>query len=180
MAGSLIGMKRRTVLIGGAGLATLAMPFLARAGAPDVHIGVVDSLSGPWAYNGGAGLEGAKMAVEEINAGGGIRALGGARLKLDVVDAGKNPDEARSAAQRLLAGEPTLVGGMGAFLLVGPVVEPEKARDRIRSRAAGACLILLCHKVMRRVVCWQQGQRGSVRAMARAIATRTDVMEFAM
>ena len=41
-------------------------------------------------------------------------------------------------------------------------------------------LVLLCHKFMRRVVCWQQGQRGSVRAMARAIATRTDVMEFAM
>ncbi len=41
-------------------------------------------------------------------------------------------------------------------------------------------IVLLCHKFMRRVVCWQQGQRGSVRAMARAIATRTDVMEFAM
>jgi hypothetical protein len=30
-----------------------------------------------------------------------------------------------------------------------------------------------------RVIRWQQGHRGSVRAMARAMATRTDVIEFA-
>ena len=42
-----------------------------------------------------------------------------------------------------------------------------------------ASVVLLCHKLMCRVVRWQQGHRGSVRAMAQAIATRTDVMEFA-
>ena len=40
-------------------------------------------------------------------------------------------------------------------------------------------LILLCHKFAVRVVRWQQGHRGSVRAMARAMATRTEVIEFA-
>jgi hypothetical protein len=40
-------------------------------------------------------------------------------------------------------------------------------------------LILLCHKFALRVVRWQQGHRGSVRAMAWAMATRTEVIEFA-
>ena len=38
-------------------------------------------------------------------------------------------------------------------------------------------LILLCHKTILRVSRWQHGQRGRVLAMARAIATRTDVIE---
>jgi CheY-like chemotaxis protein len=40
-------------------------------------------------------------------------------------------------------------------------------------------LVLLCHKFALRVVRWQQGHRGSVRAMAWAMATRTEVIEFA-
>jgi hypothetical protein len=39
-------------------------------------------------------------------------------------------------------------------------------------------LFLLCHKFIRLAARWQHGQRGSVLAMMRAIATRTDVMEF--
>jgi hypothetical protein len=39
-------------------------------------------------------------------------------------------------------------------------------------------LILLCHKRVWRVVRWQQGQRGRLRAMARAIVILTDVIEF--
>ena len=42
----------------------------------------------------------------------------------------------------------------------------------------GSFLILLCHKFIRLAARWQHGQRGSVLAMMRAIATRTDVMEF--
>ena len=41
---------------------------------------------------------------------------------------------------------------------------------------ASTLLVLLCHKFILRVIRWQQGQRGRVRAMARAIATRTDVI----
>ena len=38
-------------------------------------------------------------------------------------------------------------------------------------------VVLLCHKTILRVSRWQHGQRGRVLAMARAIATRTDVIE---
>jgi hypothetical protein len=40
-------------------------------------------------------------------------------------------------------------------------------------------IVLLCHKAVRRMVCWQHGQRGRVREIARAIAMRTDVIELA-
>ena len=43
---------------------------------------------------------------------------------------------------------------------------------------AVSLLVLLCHKFVLRVMRWQQGQRGRVRAMARAIATRTEVIEL--
>ena len=39
-------------------------------------------------------------------------------------------------------------------------------------------LVLLCHKFVLRLIRWQQGQRGRVRAMSRAMVTRTDVIEF--
>jgi len=42
----------------------------------------------------------------------------------------------------------------------------------------GVLLILLCHKLRRRVWRWQHGHRGKLRAMARAMATRMDVIEF--
>jgi branched-chain amino acid transport system substrate-binding protein len=59
---------------------------------------------------------GAEMALEEINTAGGIKALGGAKLELVVADAGDNTEKAKNAAQRLLAQEPDLVGGTGAWL----------------------------------------------------------------
>jgi hypothetical protein len=39
-------------------------------------------------------------------------------------------------------------------------------------------LVLLCHKLKRSVVRWQHGHRGMLRAIARAMARRTDVIEF--
>ena len=39
-------------------------------------------------------------------------------------------------------------------------------------------LVLLCQKRVRRVMRWQHGQRGRMRLMVRAIAMRTDVIEF--
>lgn len=44
---------------------------------------------------------GAEMAVEDVNKAGGIKALGGRKLKLVVEDVGDSIERARSAAQRL-------------------------------------------------------------------------------
>ena len=59
--------------------------------------------------------KGAEMAIEDINAQGGIKALGGAKLKLVVLDSGDNIEKAKNAAQRMVAQETDLVGCTGAW-----------------------------------------------------------------
>ncbi len=61
-------------------------------------------------------LLGAKMAVDDINAQGGILSLGGAPMRLLSVDAGESTETAVSAARRLVADNPALSGGTGAWL----------------------------------------------------------------
>ena len=62
------------------------------------------------------GIWGAETAADEINAAGGIKAMGGAKVELVPIDAGDSAEKAKNAAQRLVAQEPDVVGGMGAWL----------------------------------------------------------------
>ncbi len=71
-------------------------------------------LSGPWARQGILEQMGAEMAMDDINNAGGIKSLGGAKLKLIVADTGDSAEKAKDAAQRMVAQEPDLVGGFGA------------------------------------------------------------------
>lgn len=71
--------------------------------AKDVVIGVVLPLSGPYAQNGQMGLWGAQFAADQINASGGIKALGGAKLRLQVSDTGTaSAGEVANITQRLI------------------------------------------------------------------------------
>jgi branched-chain amino acid transport system substrate-binding protein len=106
----------------GAILAASAIAFAARysiavqARPTDVKIAIIVPLSGPWARQGTLVKFGAETAVDEINAAGGVKALGGAKLELVAIDAGDSAEKAKNAAQRLVAQEPDVVGGMGAWL----------------------------------------------------------------
>jgi len=82
----------------------------------DVEIAVIDAMTGPYSANGSRVIKGAEMAAEEINAAGGIKSLGGAKIKLVIADAGARPDEASNAAQRVIASNPNIVGGAGAYI----------------------------------------------------------------
>ena len=82
----------------------------------DVKVAMIAPMSGPWARQGELILKGANMAIDEINASGGIKALGGAKMQLVVADAGDSAEKAKSAAQRLVAQEPDLIGGNGSWL----------------------------------------------------------------
>jgi branched-chain amino acid transport system substrate-binding protein len=82
----------------------------------EVKVAVVVPLSGAWARNGELHLKGAQLAMHDINAVGGIKALGGAKVKLIVADAGDSTEKAKNAAQRLLSQNRDLVGGTGAFV----------------------------------------------------------------
>ncbi|PWB65279.1 MAG: branched-chain amino acid ABC transporter substrate-binding protein [Bradyrhizobiaceae bacterium] len=82
----------------------------------EVKIGLIAPMSGPWARQGDLMLKGANLAIEDINKAGGIKAMGGAKLKLLVFDAGDSVEKAKNAAQRMIAQEPDLVGATGAWL----------------------------------------------------------------
>lgn len=88
----------------------------AEAQTKEVKVALIAPLSGPWARQGQLMRMGADMAIEEINQKGGIKALGGAKLVLVVADAGDSTEKAKNAAQRVLAQNPDLVGGTGAWL----------------------------------------------------------------
>lgn len=108
---------RRKVLINAAGMPAAwvaAAPFVSRialAQPSEVKVALIAPLSGLWARDGAFMRKGAQMAVDDINAAGGVKALGGARMRLIVADTGDSTETAKNAAQRLVAQEPALVGG---------------------------------------------------------------------
>ena len=105
-------MKRREFVMVSVG--ALAAPYVARAQAPEVKVCLITPLSGAWARSGDLARKGAELAIEDINAAGGVKALGGAKMRVIVADTGDSPQTATSAAQRLLSQEPELAGGAGS------------------------------------------------------------------
>jgi len=109
-------IARRSFVTGAgaaAGLSAAGFPAVLRAQPPTVKIGVIHPVTGPLAEPGQACRAGAQMGAEEINAAGGIKALGGARLELLLGDTQSKPDVARPEAERLVSAGAQLL--MGAF-----------------------------------------------------------------
>ena len=79
-------ISRRSILKAGALGSTLVAPGLLLAQARPVKIGLVHPVSGGLAYSGGQGRLGCQLAIDEINAAGGIKSMGGARLEAVLAD----------------------------------------------------------------------------------------------
>ena len=92
---------------------TLLAPALAHA--EDLKITLVAPLSGRWARQGQLKKMGAEMAIAEVEAQGGIKALGGGKIVLREADAGDSVEKAVSAAQRALSRE-KISAGIGSWL----------------------------------------------------------------
>ena len=77
-----------------------------------VKIGVLFPLTGNLADKGKDSASGVSLAAEEINAAGGVKALGGAKLELIFGDTKGNPDIGAREAERLIKdkGVATLIG----------------------------------------------------------------------
>lgn len=96
---------------------TLWSSAAVRAQSGEALVALIAPMSGPWARQGDLMKKGADLAVEDINAAGGIKLPGGnLKLRLIAADAGENPEKAKNAAQRVVAEYPNLVGGTGAWL----------------------------------------------------------------
>src|SRR5579875_2951403 len=106
-------------------LATVAAIALALGGIPapgEVAIALFAPLTGSQADVGAFNKNAVEMAVHDVNAAGGVKALGGARLRLVVVDATRDPATAVAAAQRLVSTTRVVAAvGMGISPLTIPV-----------------------------------------------------------
>jgi branched-chain amino acid transport system substrate-binding protein len=74
----------------------------AQAADDVVRIGNIIPLSGPSASVGEQGKNAREMAVAEINAAGGIKSLGGAKLEMLYADSESKPEKGVAEAERLI------------------------------------------------------------------------------
>jgi len=109
-------MNRRTFLKMGGGVgiaaATIGFPNFLRGAQPaTVKIGGLWPLTGYLATGGNTSMNGAKVAMEEINQAGGIKALGGAKLEILKADTQSKVDIGMAETERTI--------GAGAHALIG-------------------------------------------------------------
>jgi branched-chain amino acid transport system substrate-binding protein len=108
-----------TTALGAAAAASgsLAMPTVLRAQGAGVKIGLLHPVTGALSYSGQQGRIGASMAVDEINAAGGIKALKGAKIDPVLGDAQSTPDGGTAEVEKMNAAEVScIVGGYSSSI----------------------------------------------------------------
>ena len=112
---ALSAINRREVLKSLSALGVAGMlPGLVFGQAKAVNIGVILPLSGANAQFGINSKQGIELLVDEINATGGLKGLGGAKINLVVADSTSTPTTAATVAQRMIA-ENECCAILGAF-----------------------------------------------------------------
>ena len=92
-------------------------PVVARAQAAAVKVGVLHPVSGALSYSGQQGRLGATMAIDEINAAGGIKALGGAKIAAVLGDAQSTPEGGNAEVEKMNSAEvAAIVGGYASAI----------------------------------------------------------------
>ncbi|MBU8546739.1 MULTISPECIES: ABC transporter substrate-binding protein [Roseomonadaceae] len=105
--------SRRAVLLGAAG--ALAAPAMLRAQPAAIKLGILQPVTGALAQDGEYGRLGAELATAEINATGGIKALGGAQIQMVFGDARSSPEGGTAEVERMQAeGVVAVVGGFAS------------------------------------------------------------------
>jgi len=95
----------------------LMMPGVLRAQGSAVKLGIVHPVSGALSYSGQQGRLGAVMAIDEINAAGGIKALNGAKIEAVLGDAQSTPEGGNAEVEKMnSAGVAAIVGGYGSSI----------------------------------------------------------------
>ncbi len=93
--------SRRLILQAGAASAVMGTPGLLLAQPRPVKIGLLHPVSGALAYSGGQSRMGAMLAIDEINAAGGIKAMGGAKLEGVLGDSQSRPEVGVGEVERM-------------------------------------------------------------------------------
>src|SRR5881396_2172621 len=122
--------SRRTFLkTAAAGAVIAGVPLPLRAQPRTVKVGAVHCVTGPLAEPGQACRLAAQIAADHVNAAGGIKSMGGAKLDLILGDTQTKADVARAEAERLInAGAQLLMGtfNSGDTAAVVPVAQQRR------------------------------------------------------
>src|SRR5215813_284137 len=117
---SVVNRRRflQSTAIGAAAAAgVLHAPAVLRAKGAPVRVGVLHPVSGALSYSGQQGRIGAQLAIEEINAAGGIKSLDGARIEPMLGDAQSTPEGGNAEVEKMnAAGVAAVVGGYASAI----------------------------------------------------------------
>jgi len=112
------GVDRRTMLKGMGAVGTagiLGFPAVVRGQVKEVKIGSIQPMTGILAVVGKTARQGNQLAADHINAAGGIKSMGGAKLVLVPGDTQAKPEVARAETERLMReGVHVLVGAFNS------------------------------------------------------------------
>jgi branched-chain amino acid transport system substrate-binding protein len=111
------GFLQSSALGAAAAAGFLGAPAVPRAQGASVKIGVLHPVSGALSYSGQQGRIGATIAIEEVNAAGGIKALGGAKIEPILGDAQSTPEGGNAEVEKMnAAGAAAIVGGYSSSI----------------------------------------------------------------
>src|SRR6202158_1489248 len=106
-----------TALGAAAAAGVLQAPAVLRAQGAAVKVGSLHPVSGALSYSGQQGRIGALAAIDDVNAAGGIKALGGAKIEAVLGDAQSTPDGGNAEVKRMnAAGAAAVVGGYASAI----------------------------------------------------------------
>jgi branched-chain amino acid transport system substrate-binding protein len=122
--------RRQTIAGMAAGAAILGAPRIGRSAEPDIVIGAPNSLTGGLAEGGARFVAAVQIAIDKINAKGGIKSLGGANLKLVAADTtSENPAQAASVTRRMIDQDKAVIiaGATASAMSLAAQIECEKS-----------------------------------------------------
>jgi len=114
------GMSRRNFLRSSgfgalSGTAIFAAPSVLRAQATGVKLGILQPVTGALSYSGQQGKLGAQLAIDEINAAGGVKGLG--KIEVTFGDAQSTPEGGTTEVEKMnAAGVAAIVGGYSSSI----------------------------------------------------------------
>jgi branched-chain amino acid transport system substrate-binding protein len=96
--------RRDFVVASAAGAAAIGMPAVLRGQTQTVKIGLIHPVTGFLSYSGSQCRLGCQMAIDDINAAGGIKALGGAKIEAMLGDAQSKPEIGAAEVEKMVEG----------------------------------------------------------------------------
>ncbi|MGN6768233.1 MAG: ABC transporter substrate-binding protein [Rhizobiaceae bacterium] len=124
------GMRRREFLATGAavvGLGITGFPAVLRAEPKSVKIGLIHPVTGAISFSGTQCRAGAELAIADINAAGGIKSLGGAKIEGVLGDSQGKPEIGASEVDKMVEqGVAGIVAGYSSAISLATSQEAAK------------------------------------------------------